>query len=326
MSTPLKLSTKIGILVAFAVLFAASLVALSVRETGEQVSGSLDWNFDSESGSKKIEKSFTVQPGGLLTLDADGANVSIAGSGTSEVRVTVEIRGPKDKVEKYNVKFNQDGNDVVVDGNQERGFFNWNFFEGSFELHYDVYVPSEYNIRTSTSGGNITIKGVTGEVNGETSGGNLDIELVRGRVRLSTSGGDVTSRDITGDIDLKTSGGNIDAENIAGALNVETSGGNIHLFNVDGSIVGSTSGGNINVSAVENKGMDLETSGGNVKVVVPSTIAATIDAETSGGDVECELDFSGRIKDGTMNGKINGGGNVMRLRASGGYILITTRD
>lgn len=326
MSTPLKLSTKIGILILFAVFFAASLVALSVRGPHDGVNVSANWTVGDEGDAKQIEKTFTVEPGGTLTLNADAADVTITGSETTTLRVVADVKGPKEKVERYTIRFDQNGNDVVVDGMQERGFFNWRFFEGTFDIHYNVIVPSQFTVHTTTSGGNITISGLKGDVDGETSGGNLTIESIEGKVRLSTSGGDANARDVTGDISLETSGGNIDVENINGALVVETSGGNIDLNNVDGSIVGSTSGGNIRVAANGNKGMDLETSGGNVKVIVPSTIAATVDAETSGGDVECELEFSGKIKDGRMNGKINGGGNVVRLRSSGGYILIATRD
>jgi DUF4097 and DUF4098 domain-containing protein YvlB len=88
----------------------------------------------------------------------------------------------------------------------------------------------------------------------------------------------------------------------------------------------STSGGNIRASLKSNQGIELSTSGGNINVRVPATIKADVRAEASGGDVSCEREFSGKLKEGSMDGKINGGGNLIRLDTSGGDITIDSFD
>ena len=324
MSTPLKLSTKIIILVSLAIAFGASLVALSVRDRHDD--SFVRWDLGGDRDSKKVEKTFTVEPGGKLILDASGANIIITGSGTNEVHAVVKVRCSAARIRRYDVKFVQDGNTVTIDGTQESNFFNFHFFEDSFEAQYEVEVPTTFNVKATTSGGNISISDVKGDVDGETSGGDLDIQKLDGKIRLTTSGGNVTARDVKGDMNLETSGGNIEAEEVVGPMSFETSGGNITIRKADGSVHASTSGGNIEVMVSDNKGMDLETSGGSVKIAMPRNATATVDAETSGGDVECELEYSGKIKDGEMHGKINGGGSSMRLRSTGGSILITSRE
>ena len=50
--------------------------------------------------------------------------------------------------------------------------------------------------------------------------------------------------------------------------------------------------------------------------------SADVRAEATGGDVSCEFPFEGRMKDESLHGKINGGGNQIRLESSGGSIAI----
>jgi DUF4097 and DUF4098 domain-containing protein YvlB len=116
------------------------------------------------------------------------------------------------------------------------------------------------------------------------------------------------------------------AESVDGSLRMETSGGNIEIRGSTGKVNASTSGGNIRASLKDNQGIDLSTSGGNISVELPKTISADVRAEASGGDVSCDIEYSGKIKDGSMKGKINGGGNLIRLETSGGDIVITSNE
>jgi DUF4097 and DUF4098 domain-containing protein YvlB len=176
----------------------------------------------------------------------------------------------------------------------------------------------------NTAGGDITILNVKGTVGGETSGGDLDLSKLDGRVRLGTSGGNVAVRDSKGDFTISTSGGNMRVESIEGAMDFESSGGNIEVRDSDGKLRASTSGGDVHAALKDNKGIDLQTSGGNLVVQLPKTISAEISAETTGGDVNCDFQFSGKLREGSLRGKINGGGNIIRLETSGGDIIINS--
>ena len=75
---------------------------------------------------------------------------------------------------------------------------------------------------------------------------------------------------------------------------------------------------------IDNKGIDLETSGGNLVVKLPKSISAEVSAQTTGGDVNCDFQFSGKLREGNLQGKINGGGNLIKLETSGGDIVISS--
>jgi DUF4097 and DUF4098 domain-containing protein YvlB len=142
---------------------------------------------------------------------------------------------------------------------------------------------------------------------------------------MSTSGGNVDISRSHGDVFLETSGGNMTGDAVEGTIHMQTSGGNIGLTDCDGKVSASTSGGNIRAAMRDNKGIDLSTSGGNLRVFLPPGAKGEVNAEASGGDVSCDFPFSGKIKEGHMNGSINGGGPLIRLETSGGDISIAAR-
>jgi DUF4097 and DUF4098 domain-containing protein YvlB len=274
---------------------------------------------------KKIEKTFSVQPGGKLFVDADEGNITITGSETSEIAVHVYARGSDELLRKFDVKFDQDGNTVTVGGRLKHKYFDL-FGNNDLDIEFEIQIPSKFNLDLRTSGGNISVDNLTGDIVGETSGGNLILGKLDGAVKMSTSGGNISLRGASGNFQLETSGGNIHGEGIVGDTHVETSGGNIELRDLDGKLYGSTSGGDIRAEMKNNKGIDLSTSGGNLIVRLPKSATGDVTAEATGGDVSCDFQFAGKMKDGSMNGKINGGGNLIRLETSGGDIVINSLE
>ena len=223
---------------------------------------------------------------------------------------------------KYKVSRNQEGNTVHVEGKNERKFFQWNNSR-SLSVHFTVRVPKQFNLDLQTSGGDLIVSNITGRADGNTSGGNLDISDFTGPVKLETSGGDIRIVHADGDLYLRTSGGNIRGEKVIGTFDIETSGGDIRCRDIDAKLRATTSGGNIEVTLLSNKGANLGTSGGNVRIYLPKDVTADVDAESTGGDVSCEMDFNGKIKDGRMNGRINGGGSLISAHTSGGDITVS---
>jgi hypothetical protein len=320
MPQQLNVSTRITILLVFAVLFAATMIGLSIKsKTNNNTERVL---FDSD---KKYEKTFSVKTDGKLDIQTDVGNISIEGSDANEVKIRVIARGNDSELKKFDISFDQSGDVVSVKGKTRRS--NFRFFDNRWlEIQYEIQVPKSFNLYLSTSGGNIQITDVKGKIDGETSGGNLELSQLDGKVRMSTSGGNVNIEKSTGEFNLETSGGNMYSESVTGPIHLETSGGNIEIKNSDGKLEASTSGGNIHAYMKDNKGIDLSTSGGNIVVRVPKSITADVQAEASGGDVSCDLEYTGKIKDGSMKGKINGGGNTIRLETSGGDIVIDPND
>lgn len=320
MNKPFSVTSRLVILIVIAVVFSATVIGLSIRHKTDTSSESV---FDQ--GDKNIDRSFTVQPDGKLIVKADAGNITITGTDRDEVSVHVLTRGNSKRLQSYDVTFHQDGNTVTVKGDMKRKHFRL-FSDGWVDVQFEINVPKKFNCDLSTSGGNITIEDVSGRIEGETSGGNLELTDMSGSIEMSTSGGNVSLHRISGTASLETSGGNMQAEDVSGPLKLRTSGGNIDVRGADGKLHASTSGGHIRASMKQNQGIDLSTSGGDITVELPRNTTANVRAETSDGSVSCDLEYSGKIREGRMDAKINGGGEEIKLETSGGDIVMSPND
>ncbi|MBI4535128.1 MAG: DUF4097 family beta strand repeat protein [Ignavibacteriae bacterium] len=276
-------------------------------------------------GERKIEKKFSVTPGGTLSLESDLGTVAVSGTPANEVSVVALLRGATRDVEEFELTATQTANGVEVKGRARGGarwfFWNWN----DLDIQFTVRVPREYNLNVNTAGGDISVVNVKGRVSGETSGGDLRLSDIEGEITLNTSGGDIQTEKTVGNVRMETSGGSIRLAAVTGNVEVSTSGGNIHVNDVDGKVRAETSGGDVIVTLREtNKGVQAETSGGDIEIFVGKNISANIDAATSGGEVTCDLPItmSGKISESRIRGSVNGGGNTIYAHTSGGDVRI----
>ena len=110
-----------------------------------------------------------------------------------------------------------------------------------------------------------------------------------------------------------------------------TSGGGIKIESAEVQLRAHTSGGGIRagINGSLRDECSLSTSGGSVRVSVDKAAAFRLDASTSGGDVDAEgltltLEKASRGR-GRLAGAVNGGGPLLKLRASGGSISVRTQ-
>lgn len=296
-----------------------------------------------------IRKSFTVAPGGKLTIRADRGSIDVKTGPADKVEIEV-TREPgrgadPDILQKHQVNFSQDGNDVTVEARIPgiSGHKLWSR-GNNLKVHYDVIVPAKYNVNLKSSGGSISVKDLEGEARTETSGGSLKFGQIKGPVRGRTSGGSINVQGATQDVDIETSGGGISVGDTAGNVIAHTSGGSIHIGDVKGSVDAETSGGGIEVNSATGPvnahtsggpihasitqqpsgPCTLETSGGGIEVKIASNVAVDLEAQTSGGSVSTDFPVTvqGELKHNHLHSKVNGGGPKVTLGTSGGSIHI----
>lgn len=272
---------------------------------------------------KRFDRTFTASAGGTLTVRLDVGSVEVRGTSSGEVKITAILEGDRDAVEDYRMEAKESAGGVTFTGRTRKSF--WKFWSGEdLDVQVTVLVPRSYNLRLETSGGDLSITGLDGRVDGNTSGGNIRARDVKGPLTVETSGGNLRFEDVTGDIAAETSGGNIDVRGVKGNVAVETSGGNVKVSDVDGRLRAETSGGNIHAGVTVNRGVDLSTSGGDIVITLPAGTGAAIHASTSGGTVTCDfpITMQGAMDESRLQGTVNGGGESIRARTSGGDIRI----
>ena len=272
-----------------------------------------------------VERTFDVGRGGTLTLDTDAGSLDIRSAPGDQLRVRIErdVRGGAD--ETFELRFEQDGDNLRIEGERPEGNWSW-FGSNKYRIRFEIVVPEQYNLDLATAGGSIKIAELEGDVACKTSGGSITVDDIEGQVDCRTSGGSIDIGRIEGSVVAKTSGGSISIDRSGGSVLAKTSGGSIAVNEVLGSIDATTSGGSVRAKISRQPLGDcrLSTSGGKVEVELAEGIAVDLDAKTSGGRVRLDVPVTvhGDIGRSSVRGQINGGGPELYLRSSGGSIYV----
>lgn len=206
-----------------------------------------------------------------------------------------------------------------------------------------VYVgPVQGDATVKSLGGHINVASVQGNAQFETAGGNIQVQRAAAGITASTQGGRIDVGEAVGAIRAKTAGGGIRVVNLFGPTQLETSGGSIYLTRVQGPVRAMTAEGGITAWIASGTKLQvnslLESGSGDIVVYVPRDLAITIEASVEGdGDhrIEPEPGIPLKIlysapgpRPRLIRGeaKLNGGGDVLRLRALAGDIKLKYLD
>lgn len=270
------------------------------------------------------EKTFATSEGKWLKVDASLGDIKINSWGKSEV--FVKIYGNKKAADNVKFYFEENSEGVNITAKAGRGFWNW--FSRNMNLKIEIFVPENYNLKLSTSGGDMSLNRINGDIKLTTSGGDIRIKESAGDIVATTSGGDIVFFESKGNAKLTTSGGDIRATGFDGNMAAATSGGDIDLIGSHGKINAVTSGGDIKLDYLgENFGISLVTSGGDINVRLPANFSAKAELKTSGGEISCNLPTNNVVKISTSRYEtdLNNGGLPFICKTSGGDITVTKK-
>jgi DUF4097 and DUF4098 domain-containing protein YvlB len=260
----------------------------------------------------------------LLKLETDGGSVDAAGvSG----RVEAESGGGSIHVDDIGSGVNAETGGGSIEVGSVSGEIGLHTGGGSIEVR-----QANGKVIAETGGGSIEIQsGAQGAVV-QTGGGSIAVRHCNGKLKASTGGGSIELGDIYGPVEVDTGGGAIRLTSAKGHVHAETGGGGIELLGVP-SANAETGAGGITVKLVNTGGerhdSDLETSAGDITVYIASDVAvnvwATLDvanghhitSEFPDIHVRSEGDWA---KTYTAEGKLNGGGPMLRVHTSTGDI------
>ncbi len=268
-----------------------------------------------------FEKSIPTEAGKELVTSLVAGSVQVSSWASNEVNV--KVYGNDEAEEKIIFSAEQTSTGVKVDGKQKDTKNMKNL-----TVRVEIIVPQNYNIKLYSTGGNLSIKDITGKIETNTSGGNISIEKTSGDLEAYTAGGNVNISVSNGNIKISTSGGKISATDFNGNVDASTAGGDIYLEGSNGRIDASTAGGNIRLDYTgRNLGMDMSTLGGNITASLPTDFDADADIGTLAGKITC--DFAKVEKDNHVSSyvrtKFNNGGETFKCTTSAGNIVVTKK-
>ncbi len=161
---------------------------------------------------------------------------------------------------------------------------------GNHRVDIIIQMPREGKVNLRTGDGKIELAGLKGEMDLHSGDGSEHLDGVDGKLRASTGDGHIRASGRFDELELKTGDGHVEVRAAAGS-SLST-------------------------------GWRLETGDGNVTLEIPGDLAADVDLHTSDGHIDLDMPVTtaGKIREGEVHGKLNGGGSQLMIRTGDGSI------
>lgn len=205
----------------------------------------------------------------------------------------------------------------------------------------DVRIPEiPGNADILTGAGKVQLGSVAGNARVVSHGGPLQFGEIMGTINATTRAGDILVDSARRGGVLSTKGGTIRLLYTSGPTRLESGGGDVIVRQAAAPIQAETRSGDISITldpGTKTENITATTMKGNILLNVPARFAADVDAvietfDPNSDSIESDLpglSISREAIDGgrtriRATGKINGGGERVKLQAIGGDIRITT--
>ncbi len=270
---------------------AAGLVAAQARAE--------DWN-----------KKYSVSGRPELRVESNDAHIDVDTWDRKEIEARVTTRGWTIGASGVVITESQSGDRVSIQVRIPR--MEWHFGMSNRSVSITVMAPRETNLTAETGDGHVSVKSISGKIDVHTGDGHITVASLRGAMRL------------------RTGDGHVEGDNLDGKLDVQTGDGRVRVNGRFDELALRTNDGSIDADAKPGSKIETEwyvtTGDGAVRLRVPENFSADLDAHT--GDGRISVDFPVTMGAGTMSrssvrGKLNGGGQPLRVRTGDGSITIS---
>jgi DUF4097 and DUF4098 domain-containing protein YvlB len=126
---------------------------------------------------------------------------------------------------------------------------------------------------------------------------------------------------------LKTTNGGITIQDLDSNIEFDTTNGGVKLARVEGRVRGRTTNGGVDVEldgpSWQGDGLDVQTTNGGVRLVIPENYSAQLEAHTNNGGVS--IDAPGVVQDRRQRDavvQLGSGGAPIRVRTSNGGVQV----
>src|SRR3954470_23794048 len=195
--------------VLIAVVIVISLGILASNHDGVFAAGTSEGGFD---------RTFNVSGATNLNVENSSGSVNVHPGSSDKVEIHAKVRatnwfsGSDDEIQKIekNPPVEQTGNTIRIYRPEPRDTFN------HVSISYDISVPEETIVNSSTGSGSQTIAGVKGPVEARSGSGSVNLSNIGSEVKARTGSGHISLDRINGKADVQTGSGGVNANAVAG--------------------------------------------------------------------------------------------------------------
>jgi hypothetical protein len=236
-------------------------------------------------------KTYTLTGKPDLRVDTSDANIHVSTWDQNTIEAKVTTMRYKIGDDGIRIEEHQTGDVVEIDVHYPHSHgvtIDW----GQHRVDIDIHMPREGRVDLHTGDGKIELGNFKGEMQLHSGDGSQEIDGVEGKLRAVTGDGHIRADGRFDELDLKTGDGRVEARAAAG-------------------------------SALASN-WRLESGDGTVTLEVPENLAADVDLHTGDGHIDLDVPITteGKIREGEVRGKLNGGGNLLVIRTGDGSIRL----
>jgi len=238
-------------------------------------------------------KTYTISGKPDLRVDTSDANIRVSTWDQNTIEAKVTTTHYKIGDDGIRIEEHQSGDVVEINVRFPHRGFTINVGNYSNRrVDVDIHMPREGRVNLHTSDGKIELGHFKGEMQLHSGDGSVEVAAVDGKLRAMSGDGHIRADGRFDELDLKTGDGRVDARATAGSALASS--------------------------------WRLESGDGTVTLEVPENLAADVDLHTGDGHIDLDMPITtaGKIREGEVHGKLNGGGNLLMIHTGDGSIRL----
>lgn len=290
-----------------------------------------------------MDAAFEVDASDVLDVNVPGAHVRLRPH-AEDGRVQVHGFVPDDDPERAHELFDRRGiathqasDRLYVFGDRpsdDADGWRWRRDQRT-AAHLDVRVPAGMDVEAHLPGGAVDASGLSGTVELAVTGGSVEATDLQGPLLVQGSGDSLAVRGCTGSpIDLQWAAGRVALEQIAadsttlrasaapvdvqtlqGSLDLTVHGASATLHDVTGRCTVQVRGGTLTYRGAPQHDTSLTATGASLRAALPPSLNATVTLDGAPASLDDAFSFDGERTPHHVEGRLNGGGPILRLQA-----------
>lgn len=232
------------------------------------------------SAQNEIHKTFPAKS--KLVLKLVSSDCYIETGGADEIKV--DIQGQGDLSEYFEPEFSETGNTLKI-----REYWHGSSHGG---VTWRITAPASTEIDFSSASGELSLTGITANIEAGTASGDITLSAVKGNLEISAASGDIEINSSSGEFDVSTASGQIRMENSQGEFDMSTASGDMKIRDSEGAFDLSCASGDIEARKIILKEeSSFSTASGDIEVVPGKSPDVDISLSAASGNVL--LDYAG---------------------------------
>jgi DUF4097 and DUF4098 domain-containing protein YvlB len=218
-------------------------------------------------------------------------------------------------------------------GDGSHGWFNWHGDNSMGDTNLELHVPKGASLDVDVvsaplgidgmDGGDISVNSVSGRVRIDARTPDLSVESVSGTVQQSGHAERADLQTVSGDILAPALGSQADLQTVSGRI--QATGGPWRKFNL------STVSGDVqlNGGVAGHGSVDIDSMSGDVQILVPGDLSASIHASSFSGDLRSDFGQAVEHDHGPgseLNAEVGGGNGRIHVETFSGDLRIRRKD